>query len=790
MGDIGRELITLCEIDIDYCRRTYGQGLCGASLAALSVHTNLALWSEQFTNAYWSNARVTISADTTAAPSDDVTADTVTDTTDTGAHWVGKSGYSFASGVGYTISAFFKAGTVTQFQMQLGNGGTPFPTVVNWRARFDLSTGTIVSVGSNVTAKIEPDLDGWYRCSISGTAQATATDTIFLGVMVVGGTTNYTGTGSGTIRVWGGQFETGLVLSNYKKTTTSAVSGNFGGDAHKCFNGYATCSYRAAFAKEAKAVRYGVNVSGLPVDQAHIFPALRGVSTRAAEINLSGVDPNSTALGKRAKVTVQFDDFADTDLTLDKYAQERVTGAAQADGIGYFPQDRSTHFRKMRVRFPYYNGRGLRVLNGYAGDVLSSYTTRHYVISEWDGPDAAGRIKIVAKDVFDLADNDKAVLPALSRGMLAADISDVAGSATLEPAGVGAEYAASGRICIGGEVMTFTRSGDVLTLTSRGRDGTAAEDHDAGDLVQECVRFDGEDLPNALYRVLTEGGTGAVPASQIDLPEWRDEAVGWLGGVSVTATLTEPIARKKLAGELCQLGALIWPDEVAQQIRFRANRPIAPGETAYPLTDDGSFIEKTGLVVDDVDERISRVFLWHGMRDPTGSVSGASNMNRGAVGWNVEAEGPNEYDETRIQQITTRWLGRIGNDAVASTVAERLTSRYRDTPRTFSGSIDDVDARNLSLGSICLVTTPLIVDAVGLPLPSLMQVRYIEATVPGHRSAIKLQTFTFDGRFGFLMTDGDPEYDAATDLEKSEGCYMIDEAETDFGDGLGPYVIF
>lgn len=45
MGDIGRELITLCEIDIDYCRRTYGQGLCGASLAALSVHTNLALWS-------------------------------------------------------------------------------------------------------------------------------------------------------------------------------------------------------------------------------------------------------------------------------------------------------------------------------------------------------------------------------------------------------------------------------------------------------------------------------------------------------------------------------------------------------------------------------------------------------------------------------------------------------------------------------------------------------------------------------------------------------------------------
>lgn len=561
---------------------------------------------------------------------------------------------------------------------------------------------------------------------------------------------------------------------------------------HKCFNGYATCQAKAAFDKIARTLRYGTNVSGLPVDQAHIFPALRSVSTRAAEINLSGVDPQSSALGKRARVTVSIDDFADTDLAVDKYAAERVTGAAQLDGIGYRPQDRGTHFRKMRARFPFYNGRPLRVLNGYAGDALSSYTVRHYVISEWDGPDSAGRIKVTAKDIFDIAENDKSVLPALSRGKLAADIGDGIGeTATLLPATVGAEYPASGRVCIGGEVARFTRSGDVLTLTARGMDGTAAEDHSAGDLVQECIRIENVPLADAIHEVLTNTrGTGAIPASRIDLADWQDEAIGWLGGVNVTATLTEPLARKLLVGELCQLGALVWPDEVAQKIRFRANRPIAPGETAYPLTDDGSLIEKTGVVMDDVDERISRVFFWHGMRDPTGSVSGASNMNRGAVGWNVEAESDLEYGETRLQQITTRWLGRDGNDAVASAVAERLASRYRDTPRTFEGMIDDRDARNIDLGDICLVETGLILDAVGLPLPSLMQVRYIEAVVPGHRARIKLQTFTFDGRFGFWMTAGYPDYDDATEIELDEGAYWIDEAETDFGDGRGPYVWF
>ncbi len=501
------------------------------------------------------------------------------------------------------------------------------------------------------------------------------------------------------------------------------------------------------------------------------------------------MDPTSTALGNRAKVTVKLLDFADSDLSIDPYATERRSGAAQADGVGYDPMERSTFLRKMKVRFPFWNARALRVLSGYVGDAVEDFTVRHYVISDWTGPDAGGACAITAKDVFDLTEDDKAVIPTLSRGKLLADIDADVVSLTLTPETVGEEYDASGRICVGSEVMTFTRTGDVLALI-RGVDGTDASAHSAGDLAQQCVRFERQTLPMALYRILTEGDAGPIPTDWIDLPAWEDEAVGWLGGIEATSTITAPKSRRKLAGELCQLGAMVWPDDIARTIRFRANRPLGPGETAYPLTDDGSFIEATGSIASDTDERISRVFFWHGMMDVTKDPTGGENTKRGAVAWNQASEGALQYGESMIQEIATRWFGTAGNDSAASTIAERLGSRYQDTPASYSGSVDYADAKHLSLGKICLVTTRLIVDETGAPLPTLMQVRKIAEATRGHRSAISLQTFTFAGRFGFWMLATDPDYDTATDEERDEGAYWIDEAAADFGDGRTPYVWF
>ena len=168
---------------------------------------------------------------------------------------------------------------------------------------------------------------------------------------------------------------------------TAALAASF---PAKCFNTRATCQDPANYLGSAtQTLRFAKNESGLPKGQT-IFPALSSVSTRAAEINLSGIDPRTTALGKRARVTVALQDFAYHDTLTDPYQSERVSGAAQFSGVGYQPGDRGQFFAKLAARQPYYIGKPLRVKRGYVGDTVASMPAANYVITEWTGPDASG----------------------------------------------------------------------------------------------------------------------------------------------------------------------------------------------------------------------------------------------------------------------------------------------------------------------------------------------------------------------------------------------------------------
>ena len=188
-------------------------------------------------------------------------------------------------------------------------------------------------------------------------------------------------------------------------------------NVRKCYNTFFTCQDTANFNAGTLTLRFAHNQAGLPKGQT-VFPALRSVSTNAASINLGGVDRRKGPLGKRARVQVQLQDFAYHDTYTDPYASGRRDGTAQNDEGGYDPETRGTFFGKLRRRFPYYIGRALRVKEGTVGQDVASMRTRHYVISEWVGPDAQGRVTITAKDVLDLADNDKALCPTPNEGCL------------------------------------------------------------------------------------------------------------------------------------------------------------------------------------------------------------------------------------------------------------------------------------------------------------------------------------------------------------------------------------
>ncbi len=128
-----------------------------ASVLLESQSTNLITYSEDFSDASWLKDDVIISSDLTISPSGKSNSSIVVVNTAASRHnfKVAKAGVNTA-----TLSIFAKAKELSYIQIASANN-------VNQFANFDLSNGTIGSVGSSFSdAKIENYGNGWYRCSV------------------------------------------------------------------------------------------------------------------------------------------------------------------------------------------------------------------------------------------------------------------------------------------------------------------------------------------------------------------------------------------------------------------------------------------------------------------------------------------------------------------------------------------------------------------------------------------------------------------------------------------------
>jgi hypothetical protein len=234
---------------------------------------------------------------------------------------------------------------------------------------------------------------------------------------------------------------------------------------------------------------------------------------------------------------------------------------------------RGTYWGKWRARVRYMRGRPIRLIRGFLGQTLKEMETRHFVVESVDGPGPDGTVTIIAKDPLKLADGDRAQAPALSQGYLQAEITDSETTATLAPAGIGdAEYPASGYAAIGGaEIVSYTRSGDALTIV-RAQLGTEAQAHDAEDRVQVVLQYIGQDPADILEDLFTT--YAEIDPDYIDLNDWKQETAAYLGRV-FTATIAEPTDVSNLASELINQAALsLWWDEIDRKIRLRVLRQI------------------------------------------------------------------------------------------------------------------------------------------------------------------------------------------------------------------------
>ena len=193
------------------------------------ISENNLQYSQTFDNAYWQKLRGVISADATTAPDGTTTAEKLTQAsgvTSNGLIQVA-AGVSAVNTVTYVLSIFAKKGTNRNFTwiketLSRGGGG-----ITQW---FDLDNGTLGSLapgGSASLANLSDEGDGWYRCSVKFTANATRTGGIMITVSENDGSATNTDD-QGFIYLWGAQFEEGSLATSYIPTTT--ITKSAGGD--------------------------------------------------------------------------------------------------------------------------------------------------------------------------------------------------------------------------------------------------------------------------------------------------------------------------------------------------------------------------------------------------------------------------------------------------------------------------------------------------------------------------------------------------------------------------------
>jgi hypothetical protein len=523
------------------------------------------------------------------------------------------------------------------------------------------------------------------------------------------------------------------------------------------------------------------------------FPVLDNVSPVTATVNIAGTNERFNGLGRRGTISATLMDFPYGDQATDKYAAERKSGDAQLDESGYNPKDRGTFFGKLKSRWPTYGDRPMRFIEGYINEagVFVAESTRHYILTDFEGPNRDGRVVLKGKDILHLADDKKALCPKPSRGQIRFELFDRLdrdGNANpqynpnveLTPAGIGAEYPLSGYAIMGREVVTYTRVGDIVTLTGRGLENTEEKSHREGTTFQQAYRVVNTRIDDLVEDLLVNFGN--IPPSFIPKADWEEEITRWASTLVLDTVITKPEGVSGLISELSVLGVSIWWDDVAQEIKLKVNAPPL-GETVVDLDEDNGILD---ITQEDKDEdRLTQVHFYSVQTDPTGSAKEKNNFDRIIVAIDAEAEQENSYRNPRIREIFCRWVNK-GADSVLLVNALRMLARFNTAPITYKVRIDNKD-NDISLVDVVRLTSRVTQDVTGKPIPTLTQVREKNTRREHGWTDITLQDFFFKGEFRLIAPNDTPVYGSATQEQKDEFAFMIAEADDFFPDGTSAH---
>lgn len=512
------------------------------------------------------------------------------------------------------------------------------------------------------------------------------------------------------------------------------------------------------------------------------FPVLSSVKASSSTVNIAGSDPEMSDLGRMATLDFELDDFTYHERGIDPYVAERISGAAQLSGIGYDPATRNTFLNKLRQRWPYYTKAACRYSKAYLeNDALNTIQTQNFIMKEMTGPNN-GKVGAYCTGVVDLANAKTSLCPVPSNGRLVLDMTAIATTFDVTPTGIGAEYPASGWVCIGSEICSYTLVADTFTVV-RGTSGTTAATHTQGDTVQLVKDYTLQRIDTVVHDLIQN--YTETPASYLDAGQIAANAAEvsvWGASILLTTKITTPTPVSTLIAELSDLGCTVWEDEFAAKFKIKMNAPV--DLTVVRKINDRR--AKSITQEDNDEQRLTQVLFMHKRRDPTKALDDDSNYEVKILTTDIKTL--NLYGNVvKTRTLRTRWLDQ-GDDTTVLIASLRLLARFKRAPKKVKVIVDadERDARNVD---VVQLESEELADSDGLPQTKYMQIVGRSEPAVYHEIELLLQAFGFEGRYGYIAPDTVTDtYDIATDQEKKDYAFIAPDTGF-FPDGSEAYKV-
>ncbi len=522
-------------------------------------------------------------------------------------------------------------------------------------------------------------------------------------------------------------------------------------DGPYCYQQWGGCLARQVFNDEAvikwrfmkKAARsmelYATAAAEIATDPLYM---LDGVSIEESRINIGAVRVGDAPLGITGGVTLSFTDEPFDDHVGDPYKALRGTTDPEAGFWAMF-----------FARVPYVSHIRINVYEGYWGDSLDLMVKRTYLMETGVGPDSNNKVTIKGVDPLRLTDPKRASFPPEMDMELATVMTNVSTTNISVQIGTTGDVdivlgnTSTRYIIIGSEIIGYTGQTDAgdgfwtLTGISRGQLGTTAAAHALNAAVGRVGHFETQDsweIAEFLF------GFTLVPPEYVNSGgAWTTEAATYLQGYQFTRTVPKPTAVNKLVGELMRDSTFyLWWDAFAAQIKMRAIRP----EEATTVIDPDRYIRGTFAVRREPKERMSRVHIRFGKRDPTKGTDFTNyEFSVGRVA--TEEEFEKAGAEVISQVMYSDW---IISKAIGDEVTLRLLARFSQTPVYATTQIvgDDVVT-----GQVVELTSPGLRDTQGFKVTRRWQVISAKQVKFKETTELTLQEFIFQAARYMLWMD-------------------------------------